>query len=79
MQFHEEMRAHSHVEGLCHMRHLEPGGNAANATDIDLDDAGGIVLQIFAEVTDRIDALPHRNGQAGMLAEPDVPGHVVGR
>src|SRR5580693_8467427 len=38
MQFHQEMRTDWYVEGLGHMRDLQPRGNAADAADIDLDD-----------------------------------------
>ena len=39
MQFHQEMRADRHVEGLGRMRDLQPGRDAADAADIDLHDA----------------------------------------
>ena len=57
VQLHQEMRADRDVEGLGQMRDLEPGRDAADAADIDLDDRAGVALQILAEMQDRVEAL----------------------
>lgn len=48
MKLHQEMRRHFDVERFGEMRGLEPRGYAADARDIDLDDATGAGCQILA-------------------------------
>ena len=44
VQFHEEMRCHRRVKAFGEVRHLEPGGDAANSGDIDLDNRAAAAL-----------------------------------
>src|SRR5690606_12142418 len=66
------------VEGLGHVRDLEPRRDAADAAGIDLDDRTGVTLEILAEMQVRIKALADGDGDRGVLAEAAVALDVVG-
>jgi len=77
VQLHQEMRAHVHVERLREVRDLQPGRDAADAGDVDLDDPRGPAVEVLAELRDRVHRFADRDGRGGGGDEPGVALDVV--
>jgi hypothetical protein len=59
MQLHQEMRAHSEVEGLGQVGDFQPRRDAADACDVDLQDGCGALLHVGRELARRVERLTH--------------------
>src|SRR5690606_9250960 len=79
VQLHEEMRAYRDVERLGEVGHLQPGRDAADARDVDLDDTAGLALQVLAEMRHAVDRFADGNRQARRRRETDMAAEVFRR
>ena len=54
VQFHQKMRANSDVEAFRKMRDFKPWRDAADASDVHLNDGAGASLQVVAKMNSLI-------------------------
>ena len=79
MQLHQEVRADLQVEGLGQVRHLEPGRDAADPRDVDLQDRRRALLHVGGELTRRVERFADRDRHRAGGGQARVAGDVVGR
>src|SRR5713226_8230443 len=78
MKLHQKVGRDLDVEGLGEVCDLQPWGDAAEAGSVGLQDARGTRRQILAEMAEGVDALSHRDRDAGRGRQPDVTIEVLG-
>src|SRR5215831_6787515 len=78
MDLHQEVRTHRHIEGLGHMRDLEPGRDAADAADIDLHDGAGTSLKIVLKLRERVHGFADRDRYIRRSCEAAMCADIVG-
>src|SRR5690606_34049060 len=66
------------VESLRGMGHFQPGRDAADAADVDLDDVAAALLHVFAKMPDRVERLADSDGRGRRTGKPDMAVYVVG-
>src|SRR5690606_10992515 len=79
VQFHQKVRANGGVEGLRHVRDLQPGGTPRHPSDIDLHDGAGMPFEVLAEMHVSVEALADRDGKTGVVSKAPVSLDVIGR
>ena len=79
MQFHQEMRANRHCEGLRQMGHLDPGRDATDTCHIRLHNAARALLQILAKLAQVVHRFTHRHRNGRMGQQLAVPTHIFSR
>src|ERR1700730_236194 len=78
VQLHQEMRADRHIERLRHVRDLEPGRDAGDASNIDLYDRAGAGPQIVLELADAVHGFADGDRNRGCFREALVSRQVIG-
>src|SRR5258708_30435886 len=73
MKLHQKVWRDLDVEGLGDVRDLEPRGDAAEAGGVGLEGAGGAGRKGFAEIPQRVHALPPRAPDRGTPRRPGPP------